>query len=214
MALQKDDVLGTCYLDPEAFVKRAHVFGVGMAIQNATRDDLLALLADASRRVDEICGRNFEPDEITETHRFNASTRRVSVNAPPVTSIVSYRILAGGGQVATFSPDEVFVNNQDGYLELLAFALGTSLATPLISFGLTVPQVEVVYKSYQEPPQGVKKATGIIAAHRANAGFVNALVPAQFGQLRIGGSRFENVQVGEPVSAREALAPYIRLAIG
>ena len=213
MALQSDPVLGVCYLDPEAFVKRAHVFGVGMAIQNYTREDLLALLADASRRVDEICGRSFAPEPIRELHAWNERTRRVIVNSPPVAELVSFKLLSSNEVVADFAVEDVFYSEQENYLELLSFSLGTLISTPLLQYGLTQVQAEVVYKSHQTPPAAVLRATGMIAAHRANGGFVNALVPAQFGTLKLGGSSFNNVQVEEPKAIREALADFIRIPI-
>lgn len=214
MPLVRDEILGDCYLDPEAFVQRAHVFGVGMSIQNATRDQLVALLASASRRVDEICGRSFAPEQIVETHRFNERTRRVSVNSPPVEELIGFAIILSNRQRATFRVEDVFVNKQENYCELLDFSLGSSLTTSLVSFGLRDAQAEVTYKTFQDPPAAVKRATGLIAAHQANAGFVNAIVPAQFGTLAVGGSKFSNVQVDEPAAVRDALGDYIRIPIG
>jgi hypothetical protein len=213
MTLQVDPVLGAAYLDPEAFAQRAHVFGVGMSIQNATRDSLLALLADASRRVDEICGRAFTPDPITETHAWNERTRRVCLNAPPCVELISFKVVTGKSVSAQFNVDEVYVNNQENYLEVVSFGSATILSTPVLAFGLSQVQAEVTYKTFQDPPAAVKRATGMIAAYRANSGFVNALVPAQFGALQVGGQKFNNVQVEEPAAIREALGDFIRIPI-
>ena len=212
--LQRDEVLGACYLDPEEFVRRKHVFGVGMALQGYTRDDLLALLADASRKVEEETGRVFTPETITERQRFNENTRRVFVNSPPVVELVSFGIEVSNRQVATFRVDDIYIDTQRGFLEVLDFSLASSLTTPLIMYGLTDPMAVVEYKTLQEVPAGVKRATGIYAAWKANRAFVDALVPQGFGSLTVGGAKLSNVSTEPPKEFYAALADFIRLPIG
>jgi hypothetical protein len=213
MALQVDEVLGACYLDPEEFLQRKHVFGVGMAIQTYTRDDLLALLASASRAVDDHCGRSFTDEARTELHAWNERTHRVIPNAPPVTELVSFRLLANEAVAATFAVSDVFYSTQENYLELVSFAMGTTISTPLLQYGLSEVQAEIVYKSAQAVPLGVKRATGIYAAWEANQGFANALVPAQMSGLQVGGTRFNNQRVEVPRAFYDALAEFVRIAI-
>jgi hypothetical protein len=225
--LQRDPILGAAYIDPEAFALRAHIFGAGMSIQNATRESLLALAAAASREIDAVCGRGFGPEVQKETHRWNSNTRRIFVNAPPVVELQVFRIRVGArSAVVEFQSEDVYYNPQAKYLELVAFSTGDYMLAPYLQMDLIEAQVEIEYKSFETVPEKVVMATGYTMGQLANDGFVNQILPPGFGELQIGGTKIRNqtskgnVTVHSnlivnriPPIARDLLSEFIRLPI-
>jgi len=181
-----DSVLGTCYVDPDYFTDNAAALGCEPAIARLDSDQLTALIALASREVDNHCGRTFTPDPISENHRFDLATRRISVNSPPVIEIISFHIRIATQVVSTFDVENVLINNQENYLELASLAAIASqqLTSQVIALGITEPQVEVTYRSYQSVPQSVAAATAILAAFRANESFANSAIAPGISSVR------------------------------
>src|ERR1043165_7501553 len=98
MPLTEDDILGVLYIEPQKFLDKAHFFGAGTSLAGYDADGVKPLIAMASRAADAECGREFTPDSIVETHRWQPSSRRISVNQPPVISVQSYKIITAPGQ--------------------------------------------------------------------------------------------------------------------
>jgi hypothetical protein len=214
-----DSILGVPYLAYDRFRERAELFGCGMAMANFPDTDpgntkLVAVLAAASRAIDSACGRNFLSGNLTENHAWNPTTRRTRVNMPPVLSLVSYAIRLSPSTVATFNIADVYVNNQENYIELLSLASAGSLTPMLASFGLMEPQVEIVYTSYASVPVEVVQACGFQTAFMINEGFVNQMVPQGFGSLDLGGIKASNQTTSRmPANVRDLLGDYIRIPI-
>ncbi|HEX8685728.1 MAG TPA: hypothetical protein VF654_04475, partial [Pyrinomonadaceae bacterium] len=163
MPLELDNILGALYLSPEDFRKRASAFGARVALPE-DEDELKAHLAGASRAIDAFCGRPFSPEAVTETHRLDAETRRVSVNRPPVLELTGFTILSGPDRSFAVETSQVFVNRQENYLEVVSWGALIGLAAGAGSLGIIEPQAEVTYKSYQDVPQAVAAACGYAAA--------------------------------------------------
>ena len=218
-----DSILGTPYLDPQGFIDRAASFGAGVAVAGKTATDVLPLVAAASRAVDAYCGRTFLSGEISETHAWDARTRRTKVNQPPVATLVSYHIRfgAGAGNLTEFDAAQVFVSNQENYLELAELALAASplIASGLFSLGLTEAQVEIVYVSLATVPQQVAAATGFTAAKMANEGYSSAQLPDGLARMKLGGLEMQRRAASDdtdlvPPVAKQLLAGFKRVAIG
>lgn len=220
MPLSLDDILGSAYLAPADFAARAAVFGAGTSISGLDEPALKALGAAASRAIDAFCGRDFNPDAVTETHRFDERTRRVSVNRPPVMTLQSYKFVIAPGRYSDVSVAEVFVNNQENYLELVSVTQIPVLTTELLTFGMGEPQVEVTYLSYAAIPGAVAAACGFTMAKMANMGYVSALLPDGLQKVKIGPLEPSRVVSGAndaldlPVIAKQLLTPFKRIALG
>lgn len=213
MPLDNDTIFGPLYLAPAEFLTRAKLFGV--EVEGWTDDELKMLLALASRAVDAHCGRTFIPDSLTETHRWNPETGRISVNQPPVMTLEAFRIRYAPGAVATFRTADVLVNNQENYLELASLALVGGITEAISSFGITEPQVEVTYRSYQAVPGAVAAATAIIAARQRSEGLANELIPAGLARDKFGDNDVSRAkeEIEIPVFAKQLLQPFRRLAL-
>jgi hypothetical protein len=212
MTLPTDDLFGSLYLSEDAFIQRARSFGVSVA--EMVPDDLTPTLAVASRLVESHTGRRFLPDAVSETHKFDQNTRRVSVNQPPVMELVSYQIEFAPGAVATFRPSDVVVNNQENYLELASLALATGIAGVIYPVGITDPLAQVTYKSYQDVPSDVAAATGFIAARLLQQAEANELLPAGLSRSKVGSEDLSRAgdEQDIPLMAARLLRRYQRLA--
>lgn len=214
MPLSNDTIFGVLYLAPDDFISRAKSFGVDVTGMGMTPDDLKPTLAMASRLVESYCGRQFVPDAIVETHRFNLDTRRVSVNQPPVMELVSISIVFAPGASASFSPSDVLVNNQENYLELASLALTTGISGVIYPLGISEPQAQVTYKSYQAVPYEVAAATGFVAARLLHEAEANEMLPAGLTRSKVGSQDLsrKSDDADMPVMAARLLRRYQRLA--
>ena len=216
------DLFGLAYLDAQSFRNNAGLFGARIALSNFPKDEndssIVTLAASASRVIDSICGRHFKPDPISENHPFDFRTRRTRVNSPPVVNLSSYAIRTGAGTVSSFPLNSLYINNEESYIELLSIALAYGLTSQILTLGMNEPQVEITYTSFQTPPAEVSLACGYVMAELANKGFVDGLVPAGFGQLKVGGITAGNArsQLSERTCqlVEELLGDYIRFPIG
>lgn len=192
------DLFGAAYLDAADFRNYADLFGAGMALAKYPDDDvgnnkLQAALAASSRTIDSLCGRSFLPGNISEQHLFDPAVKRISVNSPPVMELVEFKVRTSPGTIMQFQVSDVYVNNQKGYVELSNLAKSEALIADLLQMGLSQPQAEIVYKSYQSVPQKIRLACGYQTAFEINSGFVNSTLPPSFGRLEIGGIKVGNV---------------------
>lgn len=211
---------GTAYLDTESFRASAAMFGVGMSLAcdypATTEGDakLAFVLQSASRHIDAFCARDFIPADKSEQHPFNLETWRFSVNNPPVTSIVSCAIRYGLDSTITIPPADVFINNQQKYLEIIRRL--EAVTTMEIGTELLSPVVEIVYKSLQAVPINVKLACGYQAGHLMNSGFVDKILPPNFGKIDMEGFSVNNkkgYRSSEEMSAGSFSAEAERLLI-
>src|SRR5258708_7037112 len=122
MPITTDSVFGICYIEPDYLSNNAAALGCEQAIAGLDNSQITSLIALASREVDNYCGRTFTPDPISENHRFDPATRRISVNNPPVSELISFNIRIAPKVVSTFDVDNVLINNQENYLELASLA--------------------------------------------------------------------------------------------
>lgn len=187
---------GTAYLDVESFRQSAALFGVGMSLscdypESTEGNTAIAFaLQAASRHIDAFCARTFTPEDLKEQHLFDPATWRFQVNNPPVTEIVSCAIRYGLNSTITILPADIYVCNQQKYLEIVRRL--ESLTTLEIGTELINPVIEVVYKSLQTVPANVQLACGYQAAHLINEGFVDKMLPPNFGKLDLTGLSINN----------------------
>ena len=219
MPLDLDLVLGALYLSVQDFKSRAKVFGVRAALPESD-DEIKALLASASRAIDAHCGRSFTPDEVTELHRIDPATRRVSVNRPPVQQVTGYALISGPGLRWDVDTSQVFVNNQENYLELVSLAGSVVVARGEVIASLADMLAEVKYTSFAEVPQAVAAACGYAAGRLANLAYASGQVPDGLARVKLDGvdvSRDTSRQGGDlelPTLSRQLLNPLRRIAVG
>jgi hypothetical protein len=190
-------IFGIAYLDADNFRASQALFGVGMAMCDYPDTPegnvkLTNVLQAASRIIESFCGKDFSPGEITEQQKFT-SPRQFRVNKFPVSSVSSLKIHYSTAAVETIQPAEVFINNQQGYLEITALNFDSvQIAAGILSASLSEPVIEVIYKSLQSVPTSVKLACGYQAAHLINTGFVDKTLPPNFGKIDMGGLSVNN----------------------
>lgn len=110
-----------------------------------TDDDEDNLVLLASRAIDGYTATSFGAQVYTEREPWRRESRRSYPNQWPIIQIARYRIYISNTQYATIAVGDIFVNNENHYIEVASMALITSLAPPLLSLGLTEPVVEMIY---------------------------------------------------------------------
>lgn len=219
------NLFGTAYLDAENFRYNAELFGVGAALDKYQNDldgnkRLDLVLQAASRAVDTFCGRDFLAADKSEVHNFGPHWQ-IKPNHPPVISISSIVVRTAVDGSVSVSPSDCYINNQKGYIEITGGL--NSMVGILATVGSEIdgPQVEITYKSYQSIPNEVKVGTGYQAGMMINAGYVDAMVPPNFGAVDLSGLKINNrkgagsqeqkAQIGFSPEAERVLAPFRRL---
>jgi hypothetical protein len=235
-----DPILGTCYIEPEAFISRSMAFGCDRALDalyaaDADGTNLTALIASVSRAIDVYTGRDsnsWSGGTIYENHAWDPVTRRVKVNQPPVINLISYKIRVGSQLTANFvltplSSDGgsnhlayggVYYNRQENYLELNSLALAGSLTNSLAGLGLYLPQVEIAYTSFASVPGQVATATAIGAAAVVNKWYANKVITPGIKQIESGKQTIVKDSplgsVNLPQEAKDLLSLLTRIAVG
>lgn len=215
MPLELDDILGVLFLSPEAFTARARSFGVDLT--GVQPEEVKSTLALASRAVEAHCGRSFAPDSLTETHRWDPRTRRVSVNQPPVMAVESFSIKYAPGASADIRIADVIVNNQANYLEVASLSVIAGLPAAVEALELTEALVEVKYKTYQAVPPAAAAATGFVAAHFLQQSEANDMLPAGLVRSKVGSEDLSRSRAAAetdiPLAAQLLLRQFRRIAI-
>ncbi len=191
-----DTLFGVAYLGVDDFRSAANLFGVELSMgaypTGADGDlALLRVLQAASRAIDAYCGSAFTPDDITEQHVFDVTTWQFVPNSLPVISVSSCVLRYAVGGTVNINADRLYINNQNGYIEITR-NLDSSLVALEVIGVLDNPVVEITYKSLQSVPNAIKLAAGYQAGHLINSGFVDSVLPANFGKLDVGGLILNN----------------------
>lgn len=183
MALQQHALFGAMYLDPEQFVANASMFGVSESDLppnvNGVREELMSVLAAASRWVDARTHKSYIPDlDHVEQHTLDPQTGRIWVNNPPILSISDFRILTGATSFTSVASSSLFINNQQTWVEMLM--------QPFFFPMLSEVFIRITYKSVSDVPQNIRLATGYIAATMINDSSFNSKMPSGVKSIKIG----------------------------
>lgn len=219
------NLFGIAYLDAENFRYNAELFGVGTSISKYLDSEdgnkrLALVLQAASRAVDTFCGRDFLAADKSESHKLDLTTWQFRVNHPPVISISACVVRQAIDGAITIDPSSVYINNQKGYVEITRGLDSVVGILSAVGSEIDGPIVEVTYKSYQDIPNEVKVGCGYQAGHMINAGYVDAMVPPNFGTVDLSGLKINNrkgagsqeqkAQVGFSPEAERVLSPFRR----
>lgn len=179
-------IFGATYVDPTYLGNSAATFGIADAVAVLNAQQLEDIVALSSRAIDTFVGRDFSPAPRTEQHVFDFSTRSIRVNAPPIAAITAFGIRVSVNNIATFQPNQVYVDNQRNVVTLTQYAsVGTmELVAPLLLLGMQEPIAEITYTSYQSIPADVAAACAIEAATRINLAYANTLMPQGIGVVK------------------------------
>lgn len=143
------------YLSPD----RLREMGLGVDLSAYTDYELTSILQGASSAVNRVCAAPTYPDEydfrggsvVGERHAWNwgnevtVATRRFYPFSKPVKQISQFRILVSEGQYLQLNPDDLFINNGDGYVEVVALALGIGVFPVVAAMSLSTPVAEMDY---------------------------------------------------------------------
>lgn len=193
-----EDLFGEAYLDVESFRDMAVMFGAGMSLACDFPDDtpgnarLLRVLQAASRQIDTHCGRDFSPADRLEQHELDLSTWKFTVNNPPVSSVSACLIRYAISGTVTIPTANIYINNQKKFLEISRTLDGSLTILDAIGSEFERPVIEVTYKSVQDVPKTVQLACGFQAGHLINSGFVDKMLPPNFGKIDMGGLSVNN----------------------
>lgn len=221
-------LFGITYLETEDFRLSQSLFGAGMAMcdyANTTEGNLrlLNVLAAASRMIDAFCGRDFSPAAKTEQQKFT-NGRQFQVNCFPVAEIIQCKIKFTTTFSETLPVTDIYVNNQAQYLEITALNQSQiAIESHLVAVALEEPVIEIIYTSYQSIEPAVRLACGYQAAHLINSGFVDKMMPPNFGKLDMSGLSINNKKGYKSAEEKSAgsmnaeaerlLAPYRSLIV-
>ncbi|CAB4174612.1 hypothetical protein UFOVP1131_48 [uncultured Caudovirales phage] len=118
----------------------------------------------ASSMIDSFVGYSFDHRRSTEKHRWDQRTRRIYPIHKGIRSVDSVRIHVSAMQSAAFTVNDIFINDDRGYVEITSLANVTySLFPAIVALGMIEPVAEITYThGNNTPPQDIKDATALI----------------------------------------------------
>src|ERR1041385_1040167 len=133
--------------------------GLGVDLTPYSDEELRSILQAAAARVNAYTSapnlpqpHDFRGGTITdERHEWDiggqsrVGTRRVRPWHQPVKSIDSFRILVTEGNYIVIQPDDMFINNSAGYVEVVALTLGIGIFPVLANLSLSQPVSSLGY---------------------------------------------------------------------
>lgn len=148
------------YMSPERF----RVAGTGNDLSSLDDVELTSVLTRATALVNAHCAvprtpqmHNFAGGTITgERHTWflgnevTASRRRFRPWHTPVREVSQFRVLASEGTYLDINPDDLFINNAEGYVEVVALSMGVGVYPVMANLALTSPVGEMNYTYGQD----------------------------------------------------------------
>lgn len=133
---------GTAYLTAQQF--KDHL--TGLDLTGISDAELLDYVRQASRLADSYIRSTFDVATRNQRQIWNEN-RRFYPHDLPVHAIRHLILHIGGGQTATINPEDLFINNQGGYVEVVSLATAVGLSAELVSLGLIQVVAECEYKT-------------------------------------------------------------------
>jgi hypothetical protein len=149
------------YLTPDAY----RVGGFGMDVSSFSDPELANLLAGASAQVNTYCAapnlpqaHDFRGGSITgEQHSWMLGTvqRRFRPWHQPVKAITQFHIYVSNNNYVDLAPQYLFVNNSEGWVEVVALALGIGVYPVIANLSMNQPVGQMDYSyGYSFPVTG------------------------------------------------------------
>ena len=143
------------YLTPQGFL----AMKTGVDLSSYEEQELASILEDASSQVNTVCAaptlpsiHDFRGGTITgEQHRWRlgnevtAPTRRYYPMHQPVLAISQFRINVTAGSYIDISTDDLYTNNQEGWVEIVALSLGIGTFPVVANLGMNQPVATMNY---------------------------------------------------------------------
>jgi hypothetical protein len=118
----------------------------------------------ASSMVDSYVGYSFDHRRSVERHKWDQHTRRIYPRHKGIISVEAVRIYVSAQQSASFTVNDIFINDDRGYVEITSLANVTySLFPAIVALGMIEPVAEITYTHGRvNIPQDIKDATALI----------------------------------------------------
>ena len=105
-----------------------------------------SIILGASRAIDAYVHTHFAATIHTaERHEWNKESLRAYPTHWPVIRIARMRIHVANTMFATILPGQIFINNQEHYVQIVSPALIASFASPIFTLTMAIPVVEMIY---------------------------------------------------------------------
>lgn len=181
--------------------------------------ELDIVLRKASAYIDTWLGQSMRYQPRFETHPWRKS-RRVYPFYGPVVSIDNFLVRISNYQIATIANNEIVINNGQGYIEILSYAVASyALLGAIQNLGLIANIIELSYSSgysVQNLPQPIRQATMMVATELLNYRQLMAYGMGGLSSVKQGNQQFdrrsEAFQI--PIPAQELLRPYVARRLG
>jgi hypothetical protein len=182
----------------------------------------------ASSMVDSYVGYSFDHRRSVERHKWDQHTRRIYPRHKNVISVEAVRIYVSALQSAAFTVNDIFINDDRGYIEITSLANVTySLFPAIVALGMIEPVAEITYTHGKTNiPQDIKDATALItvdllAKDNVTKQGLQGISRLRVGEMEIyadqsgsGGSRIKRDPLASiPLAATLMLDAYIRTSI-
>ncbi len=194
--------------------------GEGTDTSQFTSSDLDSILRRASSYVDSYIGYSEQGGvritSLVEQHPWRKATRRIYPYKAPIRTVNQFVIEISPSETATFSPDDIVINRDSRYIEILSYAVASyALFGAISNLGFTANIVQLYYTAgyyAAEYPQAIKDATTMTATEMIDYALVQKAGLGGLSRVRQGYQQIDrrNEPFAIPQPAKEVLRPFMR----
>jgi hypothetical protein len=116
-----------------------------LPVASLTDDQQDSIILGASRAIDARVHTHFGTVIHTERHEWNKESLRAYPTFWPVIRIARMRLYVSNKMFAEIPPEQVFIANQEHYVQIVSPALIASFASPIFTLTMAIPVAETIY---------------------------------------------------------------------
>jgi hypothetical protein len=153
--------------------------------------------------------------QLVEQHPWRKATRRIYPYKWPIRSVQNFVVEISPGETASFTPDDIVINKDARYIEILSYAVASfALFGAISNLGFTANIVQLYYTAgffAFEYPDAVREATVMIATEIIDYASIQKAGLGGLARVRQGIQQFDRRQesFAIPGPAKELLRPYM-----
>jgi hypothetical protein len=198
------------------YLQAVEFTGQGIPLDDLAPGELDAVLQDASGYADVFMGGSRRRLQTVEMSRYHQVSRRIYPRHRPLLSIDAFQIVISNSQVGTINVQDIVLNADLGYAEILSYAVANyALLGEIQNLGYAANIAKLTYThgwQYMQTPDALQAATKLIATELLTYRRIQAQGLGGFSSVKQGNQQFQrrSESFDIPAVAKELLLPFVQ----
>lgn len=116
-----------------------------LPLSEYTDDDQDNIILLSSRVIDSYCHTEFGAQVYAEQYEWRTKTRRCYPDHWPIIAVARFRIAVSNTSYSDIDPDDIYIQNDEHFVEAASMAVVVGLSPEIVSLGMTTPMMEISY---------------------------------------------------------------------